>query len=937
MKKLFLFLLTILLPMVASADAVEIDGIYYNLISKAKVAEVVSSPNKYKGDVKIPDKVTYEEVEYTVTAIVDKAFFECEGLTSILMPHNLESIGDHAFWRCSNLTSLNIPNNVVSIGIWAFYGCNKITSVSFGNKIKKIGEEAFKDCKEIERAYITDVGAWCNIEFGYIVDGNGWYTEDRVYRSNPLSYGKCKLIVNNQECKDLEIPEGVTQISDGAFYNYRSLLSVKIPNSVEIIGSFAFESCVSLNKINIPENVKRLGKYTFKECSSLTNISISNNIEILGEYTFAECSSLQNIVFPSSILSISTGAFYKCANLTNVTFNNGVRFIENRAFAGCTSLCTVDIPNSVERIGKSAFEGCSELSSVTIPNSVSQIWSDAFSKCSKLTSIDIPNSLKEIEDGTFSGCGIKILTIPDNVNTIGKYAFSGCAELTTINWGTGVKKVGLDAFKNCNSLKAVNISDLEKWCTTNLGEYQPLVYANHLYLNNEEIIDLVIPSSVSKIESFTFYGCKSIKTITIPKSVKSIGSSFINCPEIKDVYCYAEDIPETSYTAFYDSYINYATLHVPSGTVDLYKAATPWKDFGSIVEMPKAKYQLTYYIDGEEYKTYEYEEGENITVENWPTKEGYTFSGWSDIPATMPANDVTVTGTFTVNKYKLTYSVDGEEYKSYDVEYGSTITSETEPTKEGYTFSGWSEIPATMPAKDVTVTGTFTVNKYKLTYSVDGEEYKSYDIEYGSTITSETEPTKEGYTFSGWSDLPETMPAKDVTVTGTFTVNKYKLTYSVDGEEYKSYDIEYGSTITSETEPTKEGYTFSGWSDIPKTMPANDVTVTGTFTINKYKVTYMIDGEVYQTVEVEYGSTITPPNPGDREGYDFAWGDYPSTMPAEDITINGSYTATDIKAILSDESDVKIYNVSGKPLNSLQKGVNILRYKDGRTQKLIIK
>ena len=101
-----------------------------------------------------------------------------------------------------------------------------------------------------------------------------------------------------------------------------------------------------------------------------------------------------------------------------------------------------------------------------------------------------------------------------------------------------------------------------------------------------------------------------------------------------------------------------------------------------------------------------------------------------------------------------------------------------------------------MPAKDVTVTGTFTVNKYKLTYKVDGEVYKTYDVEFGAKITPEAAPAKEGYTFSGWKDLPATMPAKDVTVTGTFSVNKYKLTYMVDGKEYKIYNVEYGTTIT---------------------------------------------------------------------------------------------------------------------------------------------
>lgn len=233
--------------------------------------------------------------------------------------------------------------------------------------------------------------------------------------------------------------------------------------------------------------------------------------------------------------------------------------------------------------------------------------------------------------------------------------------------------------------------------------------------------------------------------------------------------------------------------------------------------------------------------------------------------------------------------------------------------------------------------GVKVTNSFTLLYQVDGEDYKSYEIECGESITPEAEPTKEGYTFSGWSEMPETMPAEDVIVTGTFTVNQYILTYVVDGAVYKEYCYDYGSTIVPETEPTKEGYTFSGWSEIPETMPANEVYVVGKFTINKYKITYVIDGVVFKTEEMEYGSTITPPNPGDHEGYDFAWEDYPTTMPAEDILIQGTYTATGIEAILASEPDVKIYTVSGKPLNKVQKGVNILRYKDGRTRKIVVK
>ncbi len=304
-------------------------------------------------------------------------------------------------------------------------------------------------------------------------------------------------------------------------------------------------------------------------------------------------------------------------------------------------------------------------------------------------------------------------------------------------------------------------------------------------------------------------------------------------------------------------------------------------------------YILTYIVDGNEYKTATITFGTTITPEEAPVKEGYTFSGWSEIPATMPAHDVTITGTFTVNTYTLTYIVDGEEYKSVSVTYGSAITPEEAPLKEGYSFSGWSYVPVTMPATDVRVIGTFSINSYTLTYMVDGEVYRTSTVVYGSELTPVDEPTKEGYTFSGWSELPETMPAGDVVVTASFAVNSYTLYYIVDGEEYETFSVDYGTSLTPEAEPTKEGYTFSGWSEIPATMPAEDVTVTGTFTINQYLLSYILDGKEYKSYEVDYNTALTPEQAPTRKGMTFSgWGDMPETMPAHDVTLTGTYSWT---------------------------------------------
>lgn len=381
---------------------------------------------------------------------------------------------------------------------------------------------------------------------------------------------------------------------------------------------------------------------------------------------------------------------------------------------------------------------------------------------------------------------------------------------------------------------------------------------------------------MKRIGSLAFYGCIDLSNIVIGSGVEMIQDrAFANCYNIENLYCKNTDVPSTAFDAFKNSYIEYAVLHVPIQSIDLYSKTKPWSGFKFVTGIG-VKYTLLYLIDSKEYKRYELECGTKIVSEEVQEKTGYTFSGWSEIPATMPAHDVTVTGTFNINKYKLIYKVDDVEHKSYEIEYGATITAEPAPTKEGYTFSGWSEIPATMPAHDVTITGSFSINKYKLTYQVDGVEYKTYEVEYNASITPEAEPTKEGYTFSGWSEIPETMPAKDVTITGTFSINKYKLTYMIDDKVYKEMTYEYGATITPEPKP-----------------------------------------------EGDYAT--------------FEWKDLPQTMPAHDVVVYASYTSGIVEVLMATQRNMRIYTPNGKKLNKPQKGLNIIVLDDGTVKKVIVK
>lgn len=194
--------------------------------------------------------------------------------------------------------------------------------------------------------------------------------------------------------------------------------------------------------------------------------------------------------------------------------------------------------------------------------------------------------------------------------------------------------------------------------------------------------------------------------------------------------------------------------------------------------------------------------------------------------------------------YTLTYILDGETYKTFSIPLGGAITPEDNPTKTGYTFSGWSEIPATMPNHDVTVTGSFSINSYTLTYMVDGEVYKSSSIIYGTALIPEADPEREDYTFSGWSEIPETMPDHDVTVTGSFafTPAEYTLT---DGTDYTfDCDVEVGTLHYARTYENTYWQTWYAPFDLTLTSE-----VMSHFAFAKFAGTYTEeDGTFYITV-----------------------------------------------------------------------------------------
>ena len=340
---------------------------------------------------------------------------------------------------------------------------------------------------------------------------------------------------------------------------------------------------------------------------------------------------------------------------------------------------------------------------------------------------------------------------------------------------------------------------------------------------------------------------------------------------------------------------------------------------------------------------YTYGVGATLPTADDMTYTGHTFVGWYDnenltgSPVTAISN--TETGNkeywakWEINQYTITFDTNGgSEIAPITQDYGTKITAPADPTRKGYTFKGWDkEIPKTMPAENMTVKAQWEINQYAITFDTNGgSEIAPITQDYGTAITAPADPTRKGYTFKGWDkEIPETMPAENITVKAQWEINQYTIAFDTNGgSEIAPITQDYGTEITAPDNPTREGYTFIGWDrDIPVTMPAENITVTAQWEINRYTITFdTAGGSDIAPITQDYGTNITSPADPTREGYTFIGWDkaIPTTMPAENITVTAQWKDSE-----KPTGEIKINENSWKAfLNNITFG---LFFKDTQT------
>lgn len=826
-----------------------------------------SNPLSFAKNLMIKGVVT-TQITVSGTTVGARAFYNCRWLESVLLDNTVTSIGDEAFRNCSNLSAINLPTQLVSIGERAFFGC-PITSITLPATLTSIGMEAFRDTRIAQ----------------------------------------------------VVIPDGVTSghLGDGVFSGCSYLKKVVLPAGLESIPPLMFLNCSNLTDITLPDGVKTINERAFEGCAALKTMPASSSLQFIMQSAFAKCTGLTNLVLTAPLEAIYKSAFQGCSNITSVTLPASLTNILSTAFSGCTKLTDIysncpaaptaaadafDSPASITlhkvdaatgydaEPWKSMKQAAAAIANYTLTFVLNDNEEHPYKTISRQAGLPIGSDEVTAPDGIFSGWDKEIpqvmpsedvtfygyTSVKKTIDGLSYHLYPAEAHSVPAKENRAVLIAGLDGKYSAETIT------VPATVTDNTVVYPVTAVEASAFDGCETVYRITLPASVKEIGTCAFRRCKKLIQINIPETVTVISDElFRECTDLSANPLH-DGIKEIGQLAFCATKFSAKTLPTALKKVgwqafrecnSLTEITVPQLDeIGTEVFLKCAGLTKVVFADGFSQKLPE------RTFQECKALEDVTLQGSMNIVDAQAFLDCSALKVLTVPE--------GITVIGNSAFGGCTgLTTLTLPST--VTSLGDKALNSCTALSQLTVNATNAPGAVENTFA--SESYATTNV-YVNNVSN--------YTGNPWNKFTHLQANAN-----------YTLTYKLDGVVYVKDDVEQvftkraGEVVDAMADPEKEGREFSGWKSEPEVMPAEDVTVTGGF---KYEVKYY-DGAVDeakrllkdQQFQYFYGEEIVVPTESlAREGSIFALPqDMPATMPASDLNVVVAYSETDRDEVIN--------------------------------------
>ncbi len=656
------------------------DRLFYdaNLLSNVKMAGSITSIGSYA--------FSYAGTDAAVSEM------------KVQLSNTLESVGEAAFRGCVNLKSITLPQTLTNIYDAAFASTG-ISSLSVPASVTSLPMQGFASCQNLKRIVIEDGDEylWIDSRGGNVGTFYGCPAQKTIYIGRNLSLTDNRSPFADNNTTSVEFGSKVTEINDNLFYNSDMLSNVKMSNSITTIGygafqssgdaasvsemkvqlsskltsidGKAFESCVNLKSITLPQTLTNIYDEAFA-CTGLTSLTVPASVESLPFRGFASCQNLKriNIEDGDEILWIdsrggSYGTFYDCPAQKTIYIGRNLSLTDNRSPFTDNNTTSVEFGDKVTEINACLFSGSTLLSNVKMAGSIHTIGSDAFSYAGTDAAvselhIQMSGIVSSIGAKAFYGCStLKSITLPQTLLGIGEEAFA-CSGLTSISIPASTTDLPSRCFASCAALQRIVFEDTDEYVWVNTNGTNSTFYEcpaqKSIYLGR----GLLLNDNNSPFSNVT--------SVEFGREITEIPSIlFGSATELTEVIVPWETPISIEYSTFTNEAYQNATLFVPNGTINKYKAHAVWKQF---LKIYNSYYTVTVV-------------GAGITVSN--TKPHYG----EDVTVTILDDPDRMLVSLKVNGTDVTSQVSGGKYVITNVSSNIEVVATFRSTKEFITLT----------------------------------------------------------------------------------------------------------------------------------------------------------------------------------------------------------------------------------------------------------